>query len=80
MPISYKKTVAVLEGHCGIDEAETLLGWLLENPKGKLNLKRCSHLHTAVLQVMMALSPKVSAWPEDPTIATWLQPLLVRGQ
>ena len=76
MSINYKKTVAVLTGHCEIEEAETLLSWLLENPKGKLNLKQCSHPHTAVLQVIMALQPMISAWPEDKEITAWLQPLL----
>ncbi len=79
MPISYKKTVAVLEGHCEIEEAETLLAWLLEHPKGRLNLKRLGHPHTAVLQIMMALRPEVSAFPENEEIAAWLQPLWNEG-
>lgn len=78
MPIKYKKTVAVLEGHCAIEEAETLLAWLLEHPKGKLNLKRLEHPHTAVLQVMMALHPEVSSSPEREEVAKWLQPALNR--
>ncbi len=76
MPISYKKTVAVLEGRCAIEEAETLLSWLLEHPRGKLNLKRLEHPHTAVLQVMMALRPEVSAVPEQEEVATWLQAVM----
>jgi len=77
MPINYKKTVAIVDGLCDIEEAETLLEWLLENPKGKLNLKQLDHPHTAVLQVMIALQPTVSAWPEDELTAAWLQPLLM---
>ncbi len=76
MPIIYKKTVAVLEGVCEIEEAETLLSWLLEHPKGKLNLKRLEHPHTALLQVLMALRPDVSVFPEVEDVANWLQPLL----
>jgi len=75
MPISYKKTVAVLEGVCDIEEAEGLLSWLLEHPKGKLNLKQLEHPHTAVLQVIMALRPALSAYPEDEQVASWLLPL-----
>jgi len=76
MPISYKKTVAILDDICEIEEAETLLEWCLEHPVGKLNLKKLSHPHSAILQVMMALRPTVSMWPEDKAILTWLQPLL----
>ena len=80
MPINYKKTVALLEGHCEIDEAEALLEWLLENPKGKLNLKSLEHPHTALLQVMMAIKPMISSWPEDQQILSWIEPLLDNQQ
>jgi len=76
MSIDLKKTVAVLAGHCEIEEAETLLAWCLEHPKGKVNLKHLSHLHTAVLQVLMALNPPISYWPEDRDMAGWLQQTL----
>ncbi len=73
MPVKLKKTVAALEGVCGVEEAETLLGWLTEHPNGKVNLKRCEHLHTAVLQVLMAVGPRVSAWPQDPFLEELLR-------
>lgn len=68
MPIELKKTVAVCSDFCSIEEAETLLGWLLDTPKGKVNLKQCSHLHTAVIQVLMAVKPTFSALPEDDSL------------
>jgi len=77
MPITYKKTVALLEGHCEIEEAENLLAWLLDHPKGKVNLKNILHPHTAVLQVLMALKPDISAGPVDETVSVWLVPALV---
>ncbi|WP_025322986.1 hypothetical protein [Deferrisoma camini] len=73
MPITFKKTVAVLEGVCAVEDAEGLLAWLQSHPRGKVNLKRVEHLHTAVLQVLMAASPAISAWPEDPDLAQWLR-------
>ncbi len=63
MPIVYLKTVARLEGECGVEEAEGLFEWLHENPRGKINLKACEHLHSAIIQVLMALRPCVSACP-----------------
>jgi len=64
MPIEFKKTVAVCSDICSIDEAEALLSWSLDNPKGKINLKLCVQVHTAILQVLMATKMKVSALPE----------------
>ncbi len=76
MPVSYKKTVAVLEGICSVEEAEGLLEWLVQHPRGKVNLKHCEHLHSAVLQVLMALRPTLSAPPADPDMAAWLLPAI----
>ncbi len=78
MPVTYKKTVAALDGVCTVEEAESLLGWLQEHPKGKVNLKKCEHLHAAVLQVLMAAGVRVSAWPEDEALRRWLEPALTQ--
>ncbi|MGK0304546.1 MAG: hypothetical protein ACI8UG_000285 [Gammaproteobacteria bacterium] len=68
MPIEFKKTVAVCEDLCTIEEAEGLLTWLLDTPKGKINLKKCTGLHTAIYQVLMALNPNISALPEQESV------------
>ncbi|MET0026914.1 MAG: hypothetical protein ABW101_04705 [Candidatus Thiodiazotropha sp.] len=73
MTIEFKKTVAVLDGICAIEEAETLLEWLLENPKGKLNLKQCEHMHTSILQVLMAVGPSLSAPPANEQVKALIQ-------
>ena len=65
MPIAFKKTVAVCESFCTIEEAESLLTWLLDTPKGKINLKKCTGMHTAIYQVLMAFKPNISALPEQ---------------
>jgi len=73
MPVTLKKTVANFEGACVIEEVEELLGWLAEHPQGKVNLAKCEHLHTAHLQVLMALRPKISKMPEDADLAAWVK-------
>lgn len=72
MPVQYKKTVAQLTGSCTVEEAEGLVEWLAANPRGRVNLRDCEHLHTAVLQVLLALRPPVSAPPADAFIARCL--------
>ena len=76
MPITYKENVAMLQGHCEIEEAETLLTWLFEHPQGEIDLKQVEHIHAAILQVLMALKPVISAWPDDDKVEFWLVPAL----
>jgi len=80
MPIKYKRKVAVFKDICEIEEAESLLEWLIEKPKGQVNLKQLKIFHTAILQVLMAIKPTISVWPEDQGLNDWLQPLLIDGK
>jgi hypothetical protein len=59
-----------------VEEAEGLLEWLQSKPAAKIDLAPCRHLHTANLQVLMASSPAVSAWPENPELRAWLEAAL----
>jgi hypothetical protein len=79
MPIRFTKNVAYLEDDCGTDDAEPLLEWFREHPKGKVNLKTCWELHTAVLQVLMAVGPSVTVQPVDEALARWLPPPFGHG-
>lgn len=72
MAIEYKKSLAVFTEFVGVEEAENLLQWLLKNPKGKINLASCEHIHAANLQVLMAIKPLVAAWPADEDLQRWL--------
>jgi len=78
MPIAYKKTVAVFDGVCAVEDAETLCNWLEEHPKGKLNLKECTHLHSAIFEVLMKMQPTASALPKDEALAAWVAPFVKR--
>jgi hypothetical protein len=79
MALRFTKQVAYLEDSCGLDEAEPLLEWLLEHPSGKVNLKTCRGLHTAVLQVLLAAAPTVTVKPVDEEFARWLPAPLGKG-
>ena len=78
MTIEYKKKSVVLEGAVSVEAAEDLLQWHQNNPKGRIDLSACTHLHAAVLQVLMASQMVVSAWPHDEDLKTWLTAALVR--
>ncbi|MGN7610967.1 hypothetical protein ACQZV8_02665 [Magnetococcales bacterium HHB-1] len=71
MPIEFTETEAQLIDMCTIEEAEALFEWLQNNPEGGINLEKCEHLHTAILQVLIALKPKVTVLPEEKFLAQW---------
>lgn len=47
------------------DEADELLTLLRENPGIPVDLSELEHLHTALMQMMLAAKTPVTAWPED---------------
>lgn len=73
MPLVAKTKVVHLIDTCSAEDAEVLLQWLIEHPRGKVNLKKCQHIHTAVLQVIMVTSANISVAPDDDQLAIFLR-------
>ncbi|MBV5310924.1 hypothetical protein [Chromatium okenii] len=76
MPFEAKKTTLIAGELLTIEDAESLLEWLLKHPRGQLDLTACTHLHAANLQVLLAARPKIAAWPQHAPLATWLHTAL----
>ncbi|MEO5333787.1 MAG: hypothetical protein H7839_17380 [Magnetococcus sp. YQC-5] len=76
MPVTYTDQEAILTATVAIEEAETLLAWLKEHGQGSVNVQGCQHLHTAVLQVLLALRPPLGEPPTDPFLKEHVWPLL----
>lgn len=76
MSLTFKRDVAHLAEQVTVEDAETLLEWLVRHPAGKVNVKNLEHLHAANLQVLMATRSKVTVWPADSDIRTWLEAAL----
>jgi len=72
MAIDYQKNRVVFSEVAGAEEAEGLLEWLSKHPKGKIDLKECSHLHPANLQVLMAVGCAAYVAPGDAGLAAWV--------
>ena len=72
MAIRYLKKHAALEGNVSVEDAETLAQWLQQRADPGVNLAKCEHLHGAVLQVLLALRPKVTGRPADAMLAAAL--------
>ncbi|WP_218014942.1 hypothetical protein [Teichococcus rhizosphaerae] len=65
-----------LEGDCGSEEAEPLLALLLEEPSRAVSLAGARTLHTALVQVLLALRPPLAGLPAEPFLRRWVAPLL----
>jgi hypothetical protein len=66
----------VLEGDCAVEDAEPLLQLLQATPGGRCDWTRCSHLHTAVVQVVLAAGPTLIGPCGDPWTERWIASLL----
>lgn len=67
-----------LEGNCTIEEAEDLHRWLGEQPGAQVDLRPCTHLHAALLQLLLVWRPRVML-PEDARLRGVLAPALTAG-
>lgn len=62
----------VLEGKCPVEDAEPLLQLLQSTPAAHCDLTRCSHLHTAVVQVILAARPPLIGPCGDAWVEQWI--------
>jgi len=76
MSVRLDGNVIVMEGACRVEDAEPLLGWLQADGGLVVDLIDAEHLHTAVLQVLMALRPALNGTPKDAFIRHWITPAL----
>jgi len=76
MSITFKKDRVVFCDMAEGDDAESLLEWLQNHPKGKIDLSACTHMHPANLQVLMAAKRSIFARPKNNILADWLDSAL----
>ena len=76
MPLEFRDKLATLSGVVTVDEVEQLATWLRATPRARVNMRRCSHLHTGAFQAMLRFRPKVTAAPADAFLAGRVLPLL----
>ena len=69
MSVRFLKKHAALEGVVTVEEAEGLSNWLREQARPAVHLGKCEQVHTAALQVLLALKPRLLAPPPEPWLA-----------
>lgn len=62
----------ILEGECPVEDAEPLLELLQASPAAPLDWTRCTRLHTAVVQVVLAARPNLVGPCGDPWLQQWM--------
>ena len=75
MPFTLGKRTTALSGVITIEDVEPLAAWLRDTPRPTVNLRRCTVLHTAVLQALLAARASVSVPPTDEFLRRWILPL-----
>jgi hypothetical protein len=61
-----------LEGDCHVEDAQALLRLVEAAPTSSLDWTRCTYLHTAVLQVILAVQPTRIGPCGDGWIQRWV--------
>jgi hypothetical protein len=69
-----------LAGVVVVEEAESLAAHLKEHPQSAVNLSACESMHSAVLQVLLALKPQLVGLPSDPWLRSLLQSQFPNGK
>jgi hypothetical protein len=73
--ISDDRTI-VLAGDCPEEDAEALVGLLLEEPAAEIDWSACQWAHTAVVQVLLASRRTMRGSPKTLFLRDWIEPLL----
>lgn len=68
-----------LSGACRVEDAETVLSLILSGRDRAVDVSAVTHLHAAVLQVLLAYRPRLVGAPADRFVQNCLPPLLRRG-
>ena len=76
MPGQLHEQTATLTGTVTVDDAETFAAWLRTATEPSVDLRDCTHLHTAVFQAILAFAPTVMAGPTEPFLARHVLPML----
>lgn len=70
----------LLEGHCGVEDAETLARLVLADPSAMVDWSGCDRAHTAVVQVVLATGAAIRGRSRSMFLNNWVAPLLTSSK
>lgn len=69
MTVTLNENTIQLSGPCGVEEVETLVGYLDRHPDLHIDLSAATTIHTALWQAMMVFQPRITGAPESSLIS-----------
>ena len=76
MSIRLDGDILRLEGDCGVEDAETLVGLVHASGAARADLGLCRHLHSAVAQALLAFRLPVEGASGNPFLRDWVIPAI----
>jgi hypothetical protein len=76
MTVRLENEAIVLEGICGVEQVEMLLGHLEQHPGLPVDIGGAETLHTALWQVLLMARPKLVGVPTSGFVGDFLIPAL----
>ena len=61
-----------LDGNCSVEDAEPLFQLLQATPAATIDWTRCTHLHTALVQLLLVVGPTFTGPCGDSFVDRWL--------
>ena len=80
MSVEITETRVRIVGNAAVGDAESILVALQEDKSRIVNLAEAAHLHSAIVQLLLALQPAIEGEPAYPLFVAHVLPLLDRGQ
>ena len=72
MTVRLEEGMIRLEGDCHIEDAEALVSLLQGGAARPVDVSRSGHLHSAVMQALLSLTPRIVGSPGDRFIREWV--------
>ncbi|MDO9336512.1 MAG: hypothetical protein Q7T61_08925 [Caulobacter sp.] len=79
MSIRVEGTRIILDGDCGVEDAEPLAAALEAMPSATVDISPCRQLHSAVVQALLVFRPYIEGVPSDPFLNAFVLPSLAKS-
>lgn len=79
MSVRIAGSVIYVEGIGAVGDAEPILAALQEDRTRTIDLRGAARLHSAIIQLLLAVRPAVVGTPADPSYVAYIVPVLDAG-
>jgi hypothetical protein len=80
MSVELAGPVIRIIGNAPVEDAEPILAALHDDPTRSIDLTQAAHLHTSVVQLLLALRPAISGAPAYPFFVQHVLPRIDPGK